>query len=420
MKGKNRYKKRGLKQIVLRWVCVFGIMAAVIHFIAAALLMNWKSGEAMFRNNTEVLTFKYFLSSIDEYNQDSLNELFQAYQEFGGHKQKGVERAVMLLTHDGEEIIASGNSDNRLAEKMYSEHSILSYDMMVDERSVPADSPNTVILLRQEDIKIADKDYRLLTAFSVNLFEYCFNYFLLTDVLLFVFAAVMITVMSNREYMRNCQDDYRRNIINSLSHDLKTPLTIISGCAENLKENVEPEKREYYENTIIENAAYTNKLINDALELTRSEDGLINPDIEKCSASEIVSEIWKKYDLNAASRGISLSMSGESILKGDRTGLAQMFENLISNAVKYTDDNGSVRINLSPSDIIIENDFSGKIDADIKKLTEPFVRGSKERAGMNGSGLGLSIAENIALHHRYKLKIYHDVQNRKFKVNIKI
>jgi len=420
MKGKNRYKKRGLKQIVLRWVCVFGIMAAVIHFIAAALLMNWKSGEAMFRNNTEVLTFKYFLSSIDEYNQDSLNELFQAYQEFGGHKQKGVERAAMLLTHDGEEIIASGNSDNRLAEKMYSEHSILSYDMMVDERSVPADSPNTVLLLRQEDIKIADKDYRLLTAFSVNLFEYCFNYFLLTDVLLFVFAAVMITVMSNREYMRNCQDDYRRNIINSLSHDLKTPLTIISGCAENLKENVEPEKREYYENTIIENAAYTNKLINDALELTRSEDGLINPDIEKCSASEIVSEIWKKYDLNAASRGISLSMSGESILKGDRTGLAQMFENLISNAVKYTDDNGSVRINLSPSDIIIENDFSGKIDADIKKLTEPFVRGSKERAGMNGSGLGLSIAENIALHHRYKLKIYHDVQNRKFKVNIKI
>ncbi|MCQ2465652.1 MAG: HAMP domain-containing histidine kinase [Oscillospiraceae bacterium] len=420
MKGKNRYKKRGLKQIVLRWVCVFGIMAAVIHFIAAALLMNWKSGEAMFRNNTEVLTFKYFLSGIDEYNQDSLNELFQAYQEFGGHKQKGVERAAMLLTHDGEEIIASGNSDNRLAEKMYSEHSILSYDMMVDERSVPADSPNTVILLRQEDIKIADKDYRLLTAFSVNLFEYCFNYFLLTDVLLFVFAAVMITVMSNREYMRNCQDDYRRNIINSLSHDLKTPLTIISGCAENLKENVEPEKREYYENTIIENAAYTNKLINDALELTRSEDGLINPDIEKCSASEIVSEIWKKYDLNAASRGISLSMSGESILKGDRTGLAQMFENLISNAVKYTDDNGSVRINLSPSDIIIENDFSGKIDADIKKLTEPFVRGSKERAGMNGSGLGLSIAENIALHHRYKLKINHDVQNRKFKVNIKI
>jgi len=420
MKGKNRYKKRGLKQIVLRWVCVFGIMAAVIHFIAAALLMNWKSGEAMFRKNTEVLTFKYFLSSIDEYNQDSLNELFQAYQEFGGHKQKGVERAAMLLTHDGEEIIASGNSDNRLAEKMYSEHSILSYDMMVDERSVPADSPNTVLLLRQEDIKIADKDYRLLTAFSVNLFEYCFNYFLLTDVLLFVFAAVMITVMSNREYMRNCQDDYRRNIINSLSHDLKTPLTIISGCAENLKENVEPEKREYYENTIIENAAYTNKLINDALELTRSEDGLINPDIEKCSASEIVSEIWKKYDLNAASRGISLSMSGESILKGDRTGLAQMFENLISNAVKYTDDNGSVRINLSPSDIIIENDFSGKIDADIKKLTEPFVRGSKERAGMNGSGLGLSIAENIALHHRYKLKIYHDVQNRKFKVNIKI
>lgn len=420
MKGKNRYKKRGLKQIVLRWVCVFGIMAAVIHFIAAALLMNWKSGEAMFRNNTEVLTFKYFLSGIDEYNQDSLNELFQAYQEFGGHKQKGVERAAMLLTHDGEEIIASGNSDNRLAEKMYSEHSILSYDMMVDERSVPADSPNTVLLLRQEDIKIADKDYRLLTAFSVNLFEYCFNYFLLTDVLLFVFAAVMITVMSNREYMRNCQDDYRRNIINSLSHDLKTPLTIISGCAENLKENVEPEKREYYENSIIENAAYTNKLINDALELTRSEDGLINPDIEKCSASEIVSEIWKKYDLNAASRGISLSMSGESILKGDRTGLAQMFENLISNAVKYTDDNGSVRINLSPSDIIIENDFSGKIDADIKKLTEPFVRGSKERAGMNGSGLGLSIAENIALHHRYKLKINHDVQNRKFKVNIKI
>lgn len=420
MKGKNRYKKRGLKQIVLRWVCVFGIMAAVIHFIAAALLMNWKSGEAMFRNNTEVLTFKYFLSSIDEYNQDSLNELFQAYQEFGGHKQKGVERAAMLLTHDGEEIIASGNSDNRLAEKMYSEHSILSYDMMVDERSVPADSPNSVILLRQEDIKIADKDYRLLTAFSVNLFEYCFNYFLLTDVLLVVFAAVMITVMSNREYMRNCQDDYRRNIINSLSHDLKTPLTIISGCAENLKENVEPEKREYYENTIIENAAYTNKLINDALELTRSEDGIINPDIEKCSASEIVSEIWKKYDLNAASRGISLSMSGESILKGDRTGLAQMFENLISNAVKYTDDNGSVRINLSPSDIIIENDFSGKIDADIKKLTEPFVRGSKERAGMNGSGLGLSIAENIALHHRYKLKINHDVQNRKFKVNIKI
>ena len=202
----------------------------------------------------------------------------------------------------------------------------------------------------------------------------------------------------------------------SLSHDLKTPLTIISGSAESLKENVNPEKREFYENAIIENVRYTESIINDALELSRTEKGVLKPVFEKNEISEIIREVCKKYEYLLSEKGISINISGTAVLKCDRRLFSQMLENIISNAVKYSDQSGTVDISLNRNCITVSNTFSGRIDTDIKKLTGPFTRGTKERSGRNGSGLGLAIAKNIADIHRYKICI--DVKDKRFLVKI--
>ena len=106
-----------------------------------------------------------------------------------------------------------------------------------------------------------------MTVMRVRFYSYFLKYLLPVDIVLVVCSIAAALVLAFQKNTKNIQDDYRRSIINSLSHDLKTPLTIISGSAESLKENVNPEKREFYENAIIENVRYTESIINDALEL---------------------------------------------------------------------------------------------------------------------------------------------------------
>ena len=207
-------------------------------------------------------------------------------------------------------------------------------------------------------------------------------------------------------------------MINSLSHDLKTPLTIISGCAENLKENVDPEKREFYEDAIIENAKYTEKIINDALELSRSENNSKAPEFEKFELRPMAEEIIKKYEVPASERSVTVNITGNSSVKADRKMINQLLENLISNAVKYTDENGSIDIKFEPKCFTVTNDFTGKITTDIDRLREPFVRGTSERSGRNGSGVGLAIVSNIIETHRYKMGI--GLNEGRFSVTVKM
>lgn len=191
----------------------------------------------------------------------------------------------------------------------------------------------------------------------------------------------------------------------------------MSGCAENLKENVDPEKREFYEDAIIENSKYAEKIINDALELSRSENDCQKPEFKKFELRPMAEGICKMYEVPAAERGITITINGDSVIKADPRMMNQLLENLITNAIKYTDDYGKIDINFEPKSFSVTNDFTGKIETDINKLREPFVRGTSDRSGRKGSGVGLAIVSNIVRAHKFKMNI--DLKDGRFSVLIK-
>ena len=83
--------------------------------------------------------------------------------------------------------------------------------------------------------------------------------------------------------------------------------------------------------------------------------------------------------------------------------LEKIIENLVSNAVKYTPENGTVKITADKKQLIVSNTVKEKIDT--KELKTPFVRGDKSRSNTDGCGLGLSIAERAAAVNGFKLNV---------------
>ncbi|MGN1106417.1 MAG: sensor histidine kinase, partial [Huintestinicola sp.] len=91
-------------------------------------------------------------------------------------------------------------------------------------------------------------------------------------------------------------EDQRREMTDRLAHDLKSPLMVISGYAENLSENVNPENRQHYAEAILENVKYMDNIIADVLDLSKLEDGAVKINSEAFDAAEMIRELGANYE----------------------------------------------------------------------------------------------------------------------------
>ena len=200
-------------------------------------------------------------------------------------------------------------------------------------------------------------------------------------------------------------EDYQKNLINNLAHDIKTPLTAIGGYAENLirlHQSGDDEKTEDYLNAIMENVAYTDSIVNKTLELNRiSEITKVNK--MQIDVNKAVNECVSKYKLLLEGKGISLNISGNAAVNADSDTFLTAVENLVSNAVKYTPDGGFINIEIDDKRLKMFNEVVEAID--VKNIMMPFVKGDKARSGKKGSGLGLSIAKSAAAANGFKLLV---------------
>lgn len=198
-------------------------------------------------------------------------------------------------------------------------------------------------------------------------------------------------------------EDYQRDLTDHLAHDIKTPLMAISGYAENvLSGSLPEEEQKQYLSSIIENVSYTDSLINRTLDLNHmGEKAPSKP--EALQLAEIVEETLSKYTLLLHEKQILYSVSGNAEIKADKTAIETIAENLISNAVKYTPNDGSLKIAVDKKRLTVTNTVAEKIDT--KELKRPFVRGDKARSNVSGNGLGLAIAERAAAANGLKLSL---------------
>ena len=210
-------------------------------------------------------------------------------------------------------------------------------------------------------------------------------------------------------------DDYRRDMTNTLAHDLKTPLTAISGCAEMLNNDADTDKQKKYSEMILSNVEYMNGIISNVLELSKLEGGS-EPKKEHIDAASLAREVVSKNAPLSEDRGISFTVSGSGEINADRQLMTQVLDNLISNAVKFSPDNSKVTIKVSDSELSVSNPYSAKGDIQAEKLWQPFVKGDSSRSGQNGSGLGLYIVKNICDRHGFGYSI--DTEGGRFTVKI--
>ena len=200
-------------------------------------------------------------------------------------------------------------------------------------------------------------------------------------------------------------EDHRREMTDRLAHDLKCPLMVISGYAENLSENVNPENRQHYADAILENVRYMDNIIADVLELSKLEDGAVKTNPEDFDAAEIIKEHGANYEECFRKNEVKFTYEGSAPFNTDKAHMKTILDNLMSNAVTYTDKCGSITVKCENGKVCISNNCADTYKLDFVKHAEPFVKGDNSRSGRKGSCLGLSIASCAASKLGLKLSL---------------
>ena len=205
-------------------------------------------------------------------------------------------------------------------------------------------------------------------------------------------------------------DEYRRDLMANVSHDLKTPLTMIKAYAEMIRDITykDTEKRNRDLNIIIDETNRLNLLVNDILELSKLQTAQEEMNIENLDLVELTNEVLKRYEIIKETENykIILNTPSKAPVKADKKRLSQVMYNLINNAISYTGDNLTVRINIvdKKSYYLVEIKDTGKgIDKeDIENIWDKYYKKEKNhKRNVIGTGLGLSIVKNILENHKF-------------------
>jgi two-component system phosphate regulon sensor histidine kinase PhoR len=204
----------------------------------------------------------------------------------------------------------------------------------------------------------------------------------------------------------------RRDFVANASHELRTPLTVINGFLEIAQgqPNLDPETRIAHLKMMAEQGQRMQNLVEDMLTLTRLESIEYPLRAERVDMAELLDRILQEAQaLSGGKHTISLDMDGPDI-KGNTEELRSAFGNLLSNAVRYTPEGGSIGIawHSTPSgpQFVVRDTGIGIRAEHISRLTERFYRVDKGRSReTKGTGLGLAIVKHVLLRHDATLAI---------------
>jgi len=196
-------------------------------------------------------------------------------------------------------------------------------------------------------------------------------------------------------------------LISRLSHDLRTPLTILKGEMEvALLRDRKPEEYRALLRSNLEEVERISRLVDDIMIVIRGEAGELKLVLEPAALDGIILEILDRYKKNAADRGIDLTMFKKSgiICKLDRNRLGQVFLILIENALNYTPERGRVEVRVEGRGkeawVLVRDQGIGIPEEELASIFEPFYRGEKaKRIKPKGFGLSLSAARHIVEAH---------------------
>lgn len=213
----------------------------------------------------------------------------------------------------------------------------------------------------------------------------------------------LIYILSHRAvapYVRNIEA--QKQFITNAGHELKTPLTAISTSADIL--SMELEENEWVENIQFQSKKMS-KLIGDLVTLSRLDEEQPFPDMEEFSLNDAVWEISEQFSYITQAKGIEFAQNIEDKLNlyGNRASIQQMLSILLDNAVKYSNENGKINLDIHRKgrhiEIMVSNTCDYCDSENLHRLFDRFYQSDFSRNNRDSYGIGLSIANAIVENH---------------------
>ncbi|MCD8120318.1 MAG: ATP-binding protein [Lachnospiraceae bacterium] len=207
-------------------------------------------------------------------------------------------------------------------------------------------------------------------------------------------------------------DAMRQDFISNVSHELKTPIALIQGYAEGLKDavNDDPESRDFYCDVIIDEAGKMSRMVKELLALTQIESGKSRVNIERFDITAEIDGVLQANSLNIRQNGITVYYSADEpvYVWADQYQVEEVITNYVSNAINHVNGEKVIKIQLEDRGeairVSVFNTGDGIPEEDIDRIWEKFYKVDKAHTReYGGNGIGLSIVKAImeSMHQDY-------------------
>lgn len=205
-------------------------------------------------------------------------------------------------------------------------------------------------------------------------------------------------------------EEMRKEFVSSASHELKTPLGIIKGFAEGIKDGIYEEKKDYYLDVILDETEKMENLVLDMLDLSKLESKSYKLHKEELMIDRLFFKVINKFKNHIERKKLSINCDfyrEDILVYGDKRRIEQVVVNLLSNAIRHTEFEGSITISIGSEEdrvnIAIENSGEQISKEKIDRIWDRFYRVEESRDKQSGgTGLGLAIIKNILELHDSK------------------
>ena len=201
----------------------------------------------------------------------------------------------------------------------------------------------------------------------------------------------------------------RQDFVANISHELRTPVTVIRGSLEALYDEVvtDPEQIKIYHRQMLNESIFLQRLVDDLLDLSRLQNIDFKIEMQDIDLCDVLSDVLRSARNIASRKQIQIQLDKDiasCIVTGDYGRIRQMLMIILDNAVKFSPEGDIVSMSLVNREVVIRDHGTGIPQEDLPYIFERFYK-SKSELNKNGTGLGLAIAKQIAQRHHIALSV---------------
>lgn len=224
-----------------------------------------------------------------------------------------------------------------------------------------------------------------------------------------ILSAALTLYLTNAFFEKQAQLEMtRRDFTNAAAHELKTPLGIIRGFSENIKEKTNPQKDDYYLEQVVKQTEKMDSLVKEMIDISKMDSNEFELHKESISLTDITKQELEKFNALIFSKNLTIiyDIEEEFECEADKYYFEKLIWNLLSNAIEYNIPNGFITITSNLNTFSITNTGKNIDNKDLPHIFDMFYTGNQSRTStVKHFGLGLYLANRIVQMHHMHLEI---------------